>query len=140
MINIESKVTDTVIRAMRSEYPKAIVEDRYNGSPAGFPFVAIYEMSNTIPHQYVDNCENELYANIAYEVQIFTNDKLKKATAKAIADFIDGIMRGMGFNRTFYNSIPNIDRTIYRIAIRYQAIVRKGIETGENETTYLLYQ
>lgn len=140
MIDIENKITDTVIRAMNTAYPNATVENRYHNSPADFPFVAIYEMSNTALPRYTDNSENELYASIAYEVQIFTNDKLKKATAKAIAAFIDDIMRGMGFSRTFYNPIPNVDRTIYRIAVRYQAIVRKGIATGENETTYLIYQ
>lgn len=139
MTDIEYGVIDTITRAMETEYPKALVEDRYNESPSRFPFVAVYEISNAQMPQMVDNINDELYVNVTYEVQVFTNDKLKKQTAKAIADFVDGQMRGMGFQRTFYNPIPNVDRTIYRLVLRYSAIVRQGIPTGQSETTYLLY-
>ena len=141
MTDIENKVTDTVIRAMQNQYPGALVETRFNPTPSSFPYAAVYEISNTDLPQYVDNVEDELYTSLTYEVQVFANDKLKKSTAKAIAALIDSEMRGMGFLRTFYNPIPNVDRTIYRIAMRYQGIVRKGIlSADEKTTTFLMYQ
>lgn len=138
MIDIENKVTDTTIRAVKSQYPKALVEDRFNQTPATFPYASVYEISNTTPQRYVDNLSRELYAEVTYEVQVFANDKMKKSTAKKIADLIDGQMQSMGFIRTFRQPIPNVDRTIFRIAMRYRAIVREGIADGDT-TTYLLY-
>lgn len=138
MTDIENKVTDTIIKAVKAAYPKAVVEDRFNPTPSGFPYVAIYEMDNSEAVQYIDNLPRELYSNVAYEAQVFTNDKYRKSTAKAIAQIIDTAMRGMGFVRTFKQPIPNIDRTIYRIALRYSAIVQEGIVNGDT-TTYLLY-
>ena len=141
MTDIENKVIDTIIRAVEIAYPAALVEDRYNPSPASFPHAAVYELSNTNIKRYVDNLENELYSSLTYEVQVSANDKYKKSTAKAIASLIDGEMRGMGFLRTFKHPVPNVDRTVYRIVMRYSAIVRKGIlSDDEKTTTFLMYQ
>ena len=140
MIDIENKVTDTIIRAVKNDYPSAVVEDRFNPTPSALPYAAVYELSNTTYTQSRDNLNRELYANITYEVQVFANDKYKKATAKAIADLIDSEMLSMGFVRTFKNPIPNVDRTIYRIAMRYAAIVQEGIQTDKDTITYYLHQ
>lgn len=138
MINIEVQVIDKVIRAVNTEYPKALAQDRYIANPATFPFVAIYELNSTQPLRYQDNTGNELYTEVTYEAQIFTNDRYKKSTAYAIANIVDETMRGLGFLRTFKNPIPNVDDTIYRIALRYTAVVENPTY-GETPTNTLIY-
>lgn len=139
MIDIETQVIDKVVRAVKAEYPKAVVEDRFTAAPASFPYVAVYEMNNTQPQRYVDNTGNELYSEVTYEAQVFTNDQYKKSTAKAISKIVDKTMRGLGFLRTFKNPIPNIDITIYRIALRYTAVVENPTH-GETNATLIYHR
>lgn len=138
MIDIENKVVDTVYRAVNAAYPNAEVEGGYNPTPDKFPYVTVVEIDNSMPELVQDNINRELYVHVFYEVNVYTNDSKKKSTAKAIADLVDDTMRGMKFLRTFRNQIPNIDRTIYRITMRYQAVVMAGTTTGDT-TTYQLF-
>ena len=138
MIDIETQVIDKVVRAVQAEYPKAVVEDRFTAVPSAFPYVAVYEMNNTVPQRYVDNTGNELYNEVTYEAQIFTNDRVKKSTANAIAQIVDETIRNLGFLRTFKNPIPNVDTTIYRIALRYTAVVENPTH-GETNNATLIY-
>lgn len=139
MIDIESKVIDTIQKAVFAFNPKAVVEDRYTASAASYPFVTVYEQNSSAPTRYEEYSDNELYTALNYEVQIYTNDRYKKATARQLAFLIDGKMREMGFNRTFMNPIPNVDRTIYRIAMRYTAIAEHPTYGETNNTIYLYH-
>jgi hypothetical protein len=66
-----------------------------------------------------------------YEINVYTNDSQgKKTKAKSIANVIDGQMSLMHFTRKFRSQTPNVDRTIYRITMRYSAVVREGILSG----------
>lgn len=138
MISIETQVIDKVIRAVQAEYPKAVVEDRFTAVPSAFPYVSVYELNSAVPQRYVDNTGKELYNEVTYEAQIFTNDRVKKSTANAIAQIVDETMRGLGFLRTFKNPIPNVDTTIYRIALRYTAVVENPTY-GETNNATLIY-
>lgn len=139
MISIETQVIDKVIRAVQAEYPKAVVEDRFTAVPSAFPYVAVYEMNNVEPQRYIDNTGNELYNEVTYEAQVFTNDRVKKSTANAIAQIVDETMRELGFLRTFKNPIPNVDTTIYRIALRYTAVVENPTY-GETTSTLVYHR
>lgn len=139
MISIETQVIDKVIRAVQAEYPKAVVEDRFTAVPSAFPYVAVYELNSAVPQRYVDNTGKELYNEVTYEAQIFTNDRVKKSTANAIAQIVDETMRGLGFLRTFKNPIPNVDTTIYRIALRYTAVVENPTY-GETTSTLIYHR
>lgn len=139
MISIETQVIDKVIRAVQAEYPKAVVEDRFTAVPSAFPYVAVYELNSAVPQRYVDNTGKELYNEVTYEAQIFTNDRVKKSTANAIAQIVDETMRNLGFLRTFKNPIPNVDTTIYRIALRYTAVVENPTH-GETTSTLIYHR
>lgn len=139
MIDIETRVIDQIYNSISAEYPNAVVENRYTESTSVFPFIAVYEQNNSNATRYEEFSDGELYNNLVYEVQIFTNDKLKKKTAKAIAQIVDEQMRTMGFSRSFMNPIPNIDRTIYRIAMRYTAIVQNPTLAQTDNTIYLYH-
>lgn len=138
MIYIEPLVIDAVSKAVWDEYPKAVVENRFTFKPAAFPFVSVYEIGNSQPARYIDNTGEELFNEVTYEVQIFTCDRLKVATANIIAEIVDNEMRSLGFLRTFKNAIPNIDITIHRIVLRYTAVVQIP-NSGQTATNTLVY-
>lgn len=140
MIDIENQVIDEVYRAVKAEYPNAVVENTFTAVPSGFPYVAVYETSNTQPQAYQDNTKQELYAEVTYEAQVFANDAAKKSTAKAIAQIVDSTMQRIGFMRTFMNPVPNIDRTIYRIALRYRGVVQDPTLGGTTNVTYIYHR
>lgn len=138
MIYIEPQVIDVVSKAVWDEYPKAVVENRFTFKPAAFPFVSVYEAGNSQPARYIDNTGEELFNEVTYEVQIFTCDRFKVATANIIAEIVDNEMRSLGFLRTFKNAIPNIDTTIHRIVLRYTAVVQI-LNSGQTATNTLVY-
>ena len=123
MTDIETQVIDDITRSVLVSYPSAIVEDRYNPVAAKFPHVSVYQIVSTNPSQYQDSTNIELYTSVQFEVQIETNDRYKKTTAKAIAAIVDERMQTLGLIRTFMNPVPTVDRTIYRIVLRYSAVV-----------------
>lgn len=134
MISIENKVIDTVNRDVTATYPNATVEGGYNPTPDSFPYITVSEMDNFMPERVQDNLNRELYVQVMYEVNVYTNDPVKELTAKKIADLVDETMRGMKFLRTSRLQTPNVDRTIYRITMRYRAVVMAG--STEDGTTY----
>lgn len=140
MIDIENKIIDTVARAVNAQYPNAEVAERFNDSPASFPFVSVEEIDNSNPRQYQDNTRVELYSQIFYEVNICTNDPLKKSTAKAIAQIVDEAMNDMKLLRQSKVPTPNINRTVYRLTMRYRAIVGKGRQVGDNIVYQMYHQ
>jgi hypothetical protein len=140
MNDIEVQVIDKVIRAVKAEYPKAKVEDRFTENPASFPYVCVYETNSFMPQRYQDNTRKELYTEVAYEAQFFTNDTMKKSTAKAIAEIVDTTMQDIGFLRTFKSQVPNIDRTIYRIVLRYTAVVENATYGDTNNVINIYHR
>lgn len=128
MIDVENLVFTKLATAIRTAYSGASVYGEYVETPATFPCVTIVEADNKVyePARDLDGIEH--YAQVLYEINIYTNDATgKKSKAKAIAKVIDGIMSEMLFQRTFRGQTPNIDRSIYRITMRYQGVVREGI-------------
>lgn len=128
MIDIENVIFTKIAQKVRSEFQGASVYGEYVEVPASFPCVTIVEADNKVYERTRDLNGIEHYAQVMYEVNIYTNDSGgKKSTAKSIANVIDEEMSKMLFTRTFRGQTPNIDRTIYRITLRYVAVVREGI-------------
>ena len=138
MTSIENKIIDAVTRAVKAAYPKADVESTYVAKPSAFPHVTIWEEDNTNPMQYQGTAQSKRYASLQYIVNIYCNDKTKKATAKHIADIIDGVMTDLGLLRTLRRPTPNADRTIFRMSMRYRGLVEEGITEGDT-TTYIMH-
>ena len=141
MIDIENKVIDTVFAAVRTAYTNAECYGEYVAVPAAFPCVCLYEANNTTYKGSLDDSTKEYQANLMYECNVYS-DKAngKKAEARGIAKIIDDQMRGMKFTRTFMQPIPNVDRTIYRITMRWEAIAGEPITTSGNDTIYQMYR
>lgn len=137
MIDVENQLFQAVATALRARFPSIYVTGEYVRSPASFPCVSIEEKNNTIWRNGRDSSTLENFAEVMYEINVYSNKSVgKKTECKTIAAFIDETLANMGFTRIALNPIPNAaDATIYRMVGRYRAIVAKD---GEND--FLIYK
>ena len=141
MIDIENKVLDTVFNAVQSAYSTASCYGEYVSVPAAFPCVTLYESDSRTYTPSNDEQLHEHQAIVTYECNVYSDLKTgKKAQAKAIADIVDRAMQSMKFARTMRSQIPNMDRTIYRVTLRYEAIVGEPITESDGNITYQMYR
>ena len=146
MIDIENKVLNDVFTAVRSAYPDCQCYGEYVAVPAVFPCVCIYEASNSTYRRSQDTDLQEHQANLMYECNVYSDKQSgKKAEARAIAKLADTTMQNMKFTRTFYQPLPNLDRTIFRITMRWEAIAGETVittttGTGNETVTTTTYQ
>lgn len=135
MIDIENIIFTDIATAVRAAFTGVTLYGEYVEAPASFPCVTVVEADNAVYERTRDLDGIEHHAKVMYEINVFTNDaQAKKTKAKAIANVIDKVMSDRKFTRTFRGQTPNVDRSIYRITMRYQAVVREGVE--KNGTIY----
>lgn len=127
MIDIESELFTKIATVLRAAYDGIYVAPEYVPKPPRFPAVYLVEMDNSVLRSGADSQNIENFAEIVYEVNIFSDLHTgKKAQAKAIAALIDSQFAEMGFTRMMLNPVPNLnDATIYRVVGRYRAVVSK---------------
>ena len=127
MIDIENKVY-TVVRTAVKAYDNAIsVSGSYSDVPSAFPHVSIEETDSYVPTGTISTSDREFAAALTYTVNIFTNTATAKQDAKNIAKVVNDAFAEMGFARSMKQEMPNIDRTIYRLILRFQGTAWKGI-------------
>lgn len=128
MIDIESKVVDTIFNAVTAIYPNADVTTGYDEKTAIYPCVVIEEMNND-PYRYsvTDNC-SENHARITYEVNVYTdNTNTAKTVGKDILKIVDDALQGLKFRRLHRNKPLNLNRTVFRQYGRWEVIVSKPV-------------
>lgn len=139
MIDVENIIFTKLAPALRAAYNGISVYGEYVEVPATFPCVTIVEADNQVLKQTRDLSGVEHYAKVMYEINVYSNKANdKKSQAKEISNMIDGMMTDMLFTRTFRGQTPNIDRTIYRITLRYEAVVREGIDV-DGKTVHVMH-
>lgn len=139
MIDVENIIFTKLATALRAAYRGISVYGEYVEVPATFPCVTIVEADNQVLKYTRDLSGVEHYAKIMYEINVYSNKVSgKKSEAKEISNMIDGLMTDMLFTRTFRGQTPNIDRTIYRITLRYEGVVREGIDV-DGTTVHTLH-
>ena len=130
MIDIESELFTRIATALRDELGanNILVLGEYVNAPSKFPAVYIVEQDNTVNRQGRDSGSIENYADVMYQVDIYSNkNKGKKAECKAIAGIVDAQFVALGFTRSYLNPVPNMDDgTIYRMTGRWIATVGKN--------------
>lgn len=134
MIDLENTIFDRVATQLRTNRPDIKVYGEYVAEPASFPCVNMWESSNSVWAEGESNTSLDDYVNVTYTIQVFTNTPTKKADGKALANEIDDIMLGLRFRRTLLQQVPNIDRTIYRIELRYSGLIKRT-DFGDADTT-----
>lgn len=141
MISIENLMVDkvnTAVASLKTTYPKLRVVSDYIETSETFPLISVVESDNYTHLATQDAALVDHAVNVAFEINIFANDKKKKSTAKALAAAVDECMLGNLFTRTFMGQTPNVDRTVFRITMRYTAVVWL-IKSG-NDTIYQMYR
>ena len=140
MIDIENIVISTVKTAVQTAYPACAVYGVYVEAPSTFPCVSIVEDDNYTLRQTQDESLAENHAVVMYSVNVYSNlTSGAKEQAKAIMAVVDTAMQNMKFTRTVRSQVPNLDRTIYRVVARYEAVVGKPSTIGGN-TVYSMYR
>ncbi len=140
MIDIESIVFDTVYNAVITEFPAARVDAGYVEKSATFPAVSVIE-TNSVPVRSTntDDC-SENYTRLYYEVNIYSDKQdTAKSEARSIAKVVDSAMQSLKCYRTMMHQLPNQDRTIFRLYLRYEVIVKELKSNGE-VTGYQFYR
>ena len=140
MIDIESKVVDTIFNAVTAIYPNADVTTGWDEKTATFPCVVVEEVDNAAFRKTVtDDCA-ENHARIIYEISVYIdNANSAKTTGKAILGIVDEAMQSLKFQRNRKNKPLNIARTIFRQYARYVVVVAQPVEVGE-DTVYQFYR
>lgn len=131
MIDIENKVYTEVRNALKSFNSSVSVSGTHTDTPSQFPHVSVEETDSSSVASAISTTDREYAANLTYTVNIYTNTKTAKADAKALAAVINDTFSAMGFNRSMKQELPNIDRTIYRMILRFQATAWKAISGTE---------
>lgn len=147
MIDIESKIVDTIYNAVKANnaYPDADITTGFDEKTATFPCVVIEEVDNAPYRKTItDDCV-ENHARIIYEISVYTdNQNVAKTTGKAILEIVDSAMAGLKFRRTRKNKPLNIARTIFRQYARYEVVVSKPFTrtdiVGGKEVETTVYQ
>lgn len=129
----ENKVFDEIktdlSNTFSNEFSDLSVYSEYVETPATFPCVSFF-MRNDIDYQNANTIDSVGHTvDVTFEANIYANGTLKKTNAKRIAKTINTTMNRLGINRTFFNQIPNMDRSIFRITIRWNCKVKQLNET-----------
>ena len=128
MVDIENYVYTTVRNAVKQHDSNISVSGTYIDIPAQIPHVSIEETDNTSLAAFISTSDREFAADLVYTVNIYTNTATAKSDAKAIAAVVDGAFAEMGFVRSMKQEMPNIDRTIYRLILRFSATAWKAYD------------
>lgn len=128
MNDIESYVYTEVRNAVKAVFANADVSSEYVENPAKFPHVCFELTNSSVLSAYIVENNREFASSQTFTANIFTNTSTAKSDAKAIAEVVDATMRDMGFRRAMYLRTPNIDRTIYRLTLRYEGIVSQSAD------------
>lgn len=141
MISIENLMVDkvnTAVASLKTTYPKLKVVSDYVYTSETFPVISVVESDNYTHLATQDAALEDHAANVAFEINIFANDSKKKSTAKKVAAEVDKCMLENLFTRTFMGQTPNVDETVFRITMRYTAVVWPVV--NGNNTTYQMYR
>lgn len=125
MIDIENDVFTIAANELRAAHDSVNVSMEYTATPSKFPSVTIVESDNRVYDTMRTSATIERAVRVMYEVNVYSNKTSgKKTEAKSLADTVDATFTRLGFTRTYRNQVPNfLDATIYRIVMRYEALV-----------------
>ena len=140
MIDIESKVVDTIFNAVTAVYPNADVTTGFDNKTAVFPCVVVEEVENTpFRRTATDDC-SENHTRVGYEVSVYTvNFNSAKTEGKKIIELVDTALAGLKFRRIRKNQPLNVARNLFRQYGRWEVIVGKPTVSGE-DTVYQMYR
>lgn len=125
MINIANQVYTLVKDALTSYDSNIATSSVYTNTPSKYPFVSVEEIENSVYQNGSDCCEIENYANVEYEINVYTQNENKKSKGDGISQVVDTLMKSKGFTRVSRTILQDTNETTYRIVLRYSGVVGK---------------
>ena len=121
MINKESDVFSKVATYLREKHKDiCVVGTELTSTPPHFPAVSIVQTNNAVNTEHSTFFCLENVVREEYKAEVFSNlIKGKEAETREIVDSISDAFASLGYVRTFCESIPNSDATIFRRVIRF---------------------
>lgn len=133
MIDLENLIYTAIRSALKTQYGNNIsVSGTYSDNPSAFPHVSIEETDNAVLPETASTSDREYAASLTYTVNIYTNTATAKQDAKDIAAVVNAAFVSCGFVRSMKQEMPNIDRTIYRLVLRFQATAWKSFDGADD--------
>lgn len=123
MIDVENQIYTPIAEALRAEFPGISISGEYVAAPSKFPYVSIVEQDNYTTAFRMDSSNQERFATLMYEVNVYSNKNPgKKSVCRKVMNAVDKLMYSMNFRRISLSPIPNMENaTIYRLVARYRA-------------------
>ena len=124
MIDIENSIFNTVALSLRAYDSSITVTSENVAAPSSYPCVSIEEADNYAHIESQDSASTENYANVMYEVHVYTNKTSgKKSQCKNIFAVADEEFNTLGFTRTMKQPVAMDDAKTYHLVARYTAVV-----------------
>lgn len=123
MIDCEQEVFTRLCGPLEAQFPGIEVVDRELRMPERFPHVSIVMADNPVRSRNLDSGAAE-FTEPSFLINVHSNKTYgAKDECKQIMAFIDEIMFGMNFTRTYLVPLSNLyDATIYRLTARYSGV------------------
>lgn len=123
MIDIEELLVDEITKALEDYSNIIILSSELTALPK-LPCVCINEIDNTQSLRGLDTSDIEQYAQVTYQIDIYSNlGDYKKKQAKEIHKIIDELMYRLGFYRRSKNAVEFTENRVCRINSRYSGTV-----------------
>jgi len=123
MIDVETDVFDYVYPSVAPLVPEGCFSGVYVSHPPAFPFVTLMEMDNYTYTQFRSSSDEEEYAVITYEANVYA---MNKQECRDIMNALDTAMDRLNFTRMNVTFTPNLeDETIFRMTARFRAAADK---------------
>ena len=128
MINNASEIFTRLTTALQSEDSSVKTASVYTNSPTDYPFVSIEMIGNSVYERGIDSGDIENFANIDYEINVYTKGNSKMSKAYKLLGVADDFMKSIGFTRIIATPMQDQNETLYRLVARYEAVVGKDLK------------
>ena len=131
-INQKDKIYNTLKTyvAAKSSYSPRISPFVLKSSDK-FPLITFVQVNDVHTQQTTKTRKRETVSSLYFEINIYTNDKVannvvisRVKIADELTDLVDKVMSGYyQLERTMCQPTPNLDDNVYRVTIRYTAML-----------------
>ena len=128
MINNSSEIFDRITTALQESDNAVKTSSVYVNAPSSYPFVSIELIEDSIYEQGVDSGDIENFANMSYEINVYTKGDTRMSSAYGLLGVADNFMKSIGFTRIIIQPMQDQNETLYRIIARYEAVVGKDLK------------
>lgn len=123
MIDFENEIFTRIRNRVIGDFPGADVDSMENYMPSHFPFVTVVEAENSVRQTERSSGGIENFANLMYEINVYTRGDAKKTTAREIFAAVNDEFLKMGFSRTNKTYVTFNSAENFRIVGRFTAAI-----------------